>query len=329
MNIYSKVPLRISLFGGSTDYPHYYKNYGSEILNMAINKFVRIEYRKLNPATLANYRFVYRKIEMLRNSEESENPVFKNIFKFTKIYQPGEYNYQSDLPSMSGVGSSSAFIIAMTNLLNFIKYKKTLNSKNLANQAIFFEQKILRECVGVQDQITCAHGGFNRISIDKKGNYKVKNLMNNYHNRINLLTDSLLLIYSGVRRFSNVEALSQKKKIIQSDLSFLSESALNAEKIIKNKNVSIYEIGRLLKSNWEIKKTLSKRMTIPQSEEIISLCMKNQGIGGKVIGTGNGGFVLFQVKKEYQKCLIKKLKKFLVLKFKCFNEKPSINEVII
>jgi D-glycero-alpha-D-manno-heptose-7-phosphate kinase len=230
---------------------------------------------------------------------------------------------------MSGVGSSSAFVIAMINLLNFIKYKKKLDSKNLANQAIFFEQEILKECVGVQDQIICAYGGFNRISIDKKGNYKVKNLMNNYHKRINLLTDSLLLIYTGVRRFSNHEALSQKNKIIQSDLSFLSESALNAEKIIKNKNVSIYEIGRLLKSNWEIKKTLSKKMTIPQSEEIISLCMKNGGVGGKVLGTGNGGFVLFQVKKEYQRFLIKKLKKFLVLKFKCFNGKPSINEVII
>lgn len=329
MNIYSKVPLRISLFGGSTDYPHYYKNHGSQILNMAINKFVRIEYRKLNPATSVNYRFVYRKIEMLRSFKESQNPVFRNIFKFLKIYPPGEYNYQCDLPSMSGVGSSSAFVIAMTNLLNFIKYKKTLDSKNLANQAIFFEQEILKECVGVQDQIACAHGGFNRISIDKKGNYKVKNLMNNYHKRINLLTDSLLLIYSGVRRFSNVEALSQKKKIIQSDLSFLSESASNAEKIIKNKNVSIYEIGRLLKSNWEIKKTLSKKMIISQTEEIINLCMKNGGIGGKVIGTGNGGFVLFQVKKDYQKFLIKKLKKFLVMKFNCYNKKPSINEVII
>lgn len=326
MNIFSSTPLRISLFGGGTDMPEYFSKHGSKILSFAIDKFVRVEFRKVPMFSKINYRFIYSKTESLYSFENSNNPVFKNIFSFTKSKKTfGEYIYQSDLPSMSGVGSSSAFTISMLNLLNYIKKIKKIDPYSLSKKAIYFEQKILNEKVGIQDQIACAYGGFNKINISRDGNFQVKKLYNQNKKNIKKLVQSLFLIHTGRYRFASDTEKTKKFNLI--DLSYLAQAADEGEKIIKSKKLITDEIGKLLFETWKIKKSISNNVSSPEADYIIETAIKNGANGGKVIGAGNGGFVLLQVPKKYQKKIFKIFAKFLIVKVNCFNKPPQINEI--
>ncbi len=326
MSIYSKVPLRVSLFGGGTDMPEYFSQHGSRILSFAIDKYIRVQFRRNPKYSNSNFRFIYSKTEELHSYNSSSNPVFKNIFKFTGCdHQHGEYIYQSDMPSMSGIGSSSAFVISMLNLLNFLKSRKKTSSKELADKSIFFEQKILQEKVGIQDQVACSYGGFNSIKISKNGSFSVKNIYNKKNKlKIKKLLRSFLLIHSGKYRYaSDIEKVKQFDKI---DLSFLSDAAIEAEKNITSKNFDIYEIGRLLGETWKIKKSISENITSPEIDYIYDMVIKKGGIGGKLIGAGGGGFLLMQVPEDTQKIVSKTFSNKLIFKIDCTNNKPQIDE---
>lgn len=325
MNILSKVPLRVSLFGGGTDMPEYFSKNQGKVLSLAINKFIYVQYRELPNYSKFKYRFIFNKTEELDSPEYSSNPVFKNIFRFKNLKKlGGEYIYQSDLPSRSGVGSSSAFVIAMLNLLAFIKFNKENKSQSLAEDSIFFEQKILAEKVGIQDQIACSFGGFNLIKIFNDGKFKVNNLYSENKSKIDELTSSFLIIHSNKYRYaSDIEAAKSFDKI---DLSYLSQAAEEGANIIKSKTSNIFEIGRLLKETWKIKKRLSNNTTTTEINDIIDIAIKNGATGGKVIGAGGGGFVLIQISEKKQKKIIDIFKRNIIHKFSCFGDKPIIQK---
>ena len=326
MSIYSKVPLRVSLFGGGTDMPEYFSQHGSRILSFAIDKYIRVQFRKNPKYSTSNYRFIFRNTEELYTYSSSSNPVFKNIFKFMESEQQfGEYIYQSDMPSMSGIGSSSAFAICMLNLLNFLKSGKKIKSKELAKKSIFFEQKILKEKVGIQDQIACSYGGFNIIKVSKDGQFNVENIYNKKNKlKIKKLLNSFLLIHTGKYRYAS--DMEKQKKFGYLDLSYLNEASIEAEKKLKSKKFELYEIGKLLNETWKIKKTISDSVSSPQIDYLYDLIIKKGGIGGKLIGAGGGGFLLVQVPEEKQKKIIEFFSKKLIFKIKCCNSKPQIYE---
>jgi len=222
--IISKTPYRISFFGGGSDYPDWYKkdkNYG-EVISTTINRHLYISYRMLPPFFSHKFRICYSKIEQTKLINQIKHRVVRNALNFYKIKEGLEIHYDGDMPSRSGVGSSSAFVVGLLNILNFYN-NNYLSKKDLSNLSIDFEHNILKESVGSQDQIAVTYGGFNVIKI-QKNNFVVKNLNNHNDNYFSKLNKNLVLIYTGQSRisqniaktFTGQLANTKKKNILKS-----------------------------------------------------------------------------------------------------------------
>lgn len=200
--IISKTPYRISFFGGGSDYPSWYLKHGGLVISTTINKYIYITCRELPPYFKHKNRIVYSKIEMVKNINEIKHSVVKSVlksFKKEKIFKKSglEIHYDGDLPSRTGVGSSSAFVVGLLNLLNNF-FNKKVSKKTLVGQSIYLEQKILKEVVGSQDQIATCYGGFNEIFFSQNGKYLIHPLLTNSKDLSNL-EDQLFLVFSGIR----------------------------------------------------------------------------------------------------------------------------------
>ena len=171
--IISKTPLRISLFGGGTDFPEYFKNQRTTIIGGTIDKYIYITIKKTDfNQDKKNIKIFYKNNEFVKKVTEIKHKVIKKIFKDYKLNKNVELHIISDLPSNSGLGSSSAFTCGMINLIEYFVSKRSLNEKKLANKTILYEREKLKENVGFQDQIFASYGGFNKI--DLKKDFKVK-----------------------------------------------------------------------------------------------------------------------------------------------------------
>ena len=167
--IISKTPYRISFFGGGSDYPEWYTKNGGKILSSTIDKYIYLSFRELPPYFGFKYRIVWSNVENTNHTKNIKHNVVRNLLPFMKIKKGIELHYQADLPARSGMGSSSSFIVGLLNSIMSYK-KKKISKVNLANQSIFFENKVLNEIVGIQDQISASVGGFNKININKNNN---------------------------------------------------------------------------------------------------------------------------------------------------------------
>ena len=198
--IVSKTPFRISFFGGGTDYPKWYLKYGGKVISTSIDKYCYISCRELPPFFSHNHRIVYSKIENAKKINQIKHPVVRAILTRFNVKRGLEIHHDGDLPAKSGIGSSSSFTVGMLNAL-YAMQKKKINKFQLANQAIFLEQNILRENVGSQDQIAAAYGGFNYINFSKNGTFKI--LKNNFKKKnINRIEESIVLCYTSLARIS-------------------------------------------------------------------------------------------------------------------------------
>jgi len=204
----SKTPLRISLFGGGTDFPEFFKNQKSLIIGGTIDKYI---YITLNDQVLKgaskNIKLFYSKIEKVNNIKKIKHRVIKELFKSYKIKNDIELHIASDLPAFTGLGSSSAFSVGLQNLLNYYRGKR-INKKNLTLKTIELERDILGEVVGYQDQIHASYGGFNYLEI-KKNNFKVKNFIKK---KIKKLENNLILVFKRNSRKENNIKKKKKKK---------------------------------------------------------------------------------------------------------------------
>ena len=165
--IISKTPYRISFFGGGTDYKEWYSNYGSEIISASINKYIYLSLRSLPPFFKKKNRVIYSLTEEIDNFNQIKLFPLKKILIDEKIKNGIEFHYDGQMPAKSGVGSSSSFVVGLINLCSSIK-NKNLTKYELAKKAIYIERNLLKEVVGIQDQIATSFGGFNYIKIDKK-----------------------------------------------------------------------------------------------------------------------------------------------------------------
>ncbi len=321
--IISKTPYRISFFGGGSDYPLWYKKNGGEVISTTINKYLYLSVRNLPIFFKHKYRIVYSKIETANNPNQIKFHVIKKLIKYYKINHGLEIHYDGDLPARSGMGSSSCFVVGLLNTINnYLKINKNVNQ--LANQSIFFEQKILRELVGSQDQVAASYGGFNLIKFKKSGKFNVQkfDINNNFFNKLN---ENLVLIFTGINRTSNEIASTYvnkfnntKKKEMIELISFVQE----AKKIIKNKSLS--EFGDLLHESWLLKKSISQKISTYKINEIYENALRCGARGGKLLGAGGGGFLLFYVPKEKKRNFLKKFNKLLVIDFKFSNKGSTI-----
>jgi D-glycero-alpha-D-manno-heptose-7-phosphate kinase len=304
--IISKTPYRISFFGGGSDYPEWYNKFEGEVISSTINKYLYISCRELPNFFDHKYRVVYSKVEEVKSIQDIQHKVVKFALIEQKIKDNLEIHYDGDLPSRSGMGSSSSFVVGLLNALNEYN-KKKLSKKLLANQSIHFEQNVLRECVGSQDQIASSFGGFNSIIFNKKNTFKVNKIKNAEQFKKKLI-NNLALLYTGKQRTAQeiakkfiINITSSKKKEIHSIL----ECVSLAKDLIKK--MQLNEFGLLLEESWRMKKKLHKDISNNELDYIYDLGKKNGALGGKILGAGGGGFFLFYVPFEKRSFFLKKM----------------------
>ncbi len=292
--IISKAPMRISLFGGSTDYKEFYEKHNSIIIGATINKYAysTIRYR---PAIVGkDYVVTYSQIERTDKLEEIKNPLIRETLRFYKVFNPIELNFASDIPSRTGLGGSSSCCVSLAHsictLMGIPKDKH-----QICLDAIKIERDILKEAGGIQDQIWACYGGFNMITIDKDGTFGVRKMPVDEDFRKEFEA-SLLLIYTRKQRIDNSAAIHEdkdKKKILQ-----ISRQAL--DEFI---NQDLKSIGKLLHESWKEKRELSKNISNIYIDSVISDVMSKGSYGAKLLGSGDGGFVLVICDKQVKKKL--------------------------
>lgn len=321
--IISRAPFRISFFGGGTDYPVWYKENGGVVLSTTINKYCYITLRYLPPFFPHKHRIVYSKVEMVKDVNEILHPAVRETLNFLKIDKGMEIHHDGDLPAKTGLGSSSSFTVGLLNSLYALK--GIIPSKlQLTKEAIHIERDILKENVGAQDQAAAAHGGFNKIIFNGDDEIKVEPITIKKE-RIRQLEDHLLLFFTGFSRFASDVAKDQIENIPKKRRELVLMGQMVDEAVdILNKEEDILEFGKLLDKTWQIKKTLSNKISTPEIDNIYQRAMKAGAIGGKLLGAGRGGFILFFVPPENQPRIREELKNLLEVKFNFENEGSQI-----
>jgi D-glycero-alpha-D-manno-heptose-7-phosphate kinase len=298
--IITKTPYRLSFFGGGTDHPEWFNEYGGKVLSTTFDKYCYISMRHLPPFFEHKYRIVYSQIESVNLISEIQHPVVREVLKHNKYKKGLEIHHDGDLPARSGLGSSSSFTVGMLNALNALNGKYSSPQK-LATSAIHVEQDLIKECVGSQDQIAAAYGGLNKIEFYRNGSFSVEPMIIG-KNRAQELNNNLMLFFSGISRFSSEIAKEQVLNIknCHSQMNEIQDMVDEGASILNNVNTPIEEFGRLMDRAWKIKRGLSSKVTNKRIEEIYDAAIKSGATGGKVLGAGGGGFILFFVKAEEQ-----------------------------
>lgn len=298
--IICQTPLRVSFFGGGTDLPEYFEQHGGAVLGSAIDKFIYHSVTRF-PSELFEHsvRLAYSKVEHVRCVDDIEHKPFREILKFVGIEKDIEISLAADLPAFSGLGSSSSFTVGALNALN--AYKGQFLSRNeLARMAIHIERDRLSEAVGCQDQIFAAFGGINLVEFISRDNFIVNRVVMSAQ-RIQELNDSLLLFFTGVkRRACDIE----RRKI--NNIDQIRGSLLNIHRLVEKAhvlltgNASLTGFGELLDETWRQKRELDPAMSQPQVELMYERAKTAGAVGGKLLGAGGGGFMLFFVPADRQ-----------------------------
>lgn len=296
-----RTPLRVSFFGGGTDYPEYIAQNRGAVLGMAIDKYVYISALKIGPFLDYKYRLSYSKHERVNQISEIEHPVVRAILSNYEYDQPLDISVLSDLPARSGLGSSSSFTVGFLNLISkILEIRQTKH--DLAKKAISVERDMLLENVGLQDQHHAAFGGINRFDFyPKRTQISPVQISGNV---LEELSESLFIVFTGIARYASETLDKQientKQKLITSELSHLLKLTDQAVDVLESDNSSgiLREFGELLHESWETKRKLSKKVSTPAIDDLYTTARRNGALGGKLCGAGGGGFFLLLVPPE-------------------------------
>lgn len=311
--IISKTPFRVSFFGGGTDYPDYYKKYGGKVLGTAIDKYAYLIIRKLPPFFDYNYRVTYSKIESVKDIKEIVHPAVRETLKYLDMKCNISITYDADLPARSGIGSSSTFTVGLVKGLYALN-GKMITKKELAEKAIHIEQNVLKENVGSQDQTFAAYGGFNIIEFMQNGEIVVSPVIISYE-KVKKLEKNLMLFFTGISRFASdiakkqIESIENNKSKLDK-MKLLVDEALH---ILNNKDVD--EFGKLLDYTWNLKRKLSSNISNEVIDTMYEKALKAGALGGKLLGAGGGGFMLFYVPEKYHLKVREALKDYIYVPF--------------
>jgi D-glycero-alpha-D-manno-heptose-7-phosphate kinase len=312
--IISRTPYRISFFGGGTDYHTFYQTHGSAVLSTTINRYCYLQCSNLPPFFEHKDRIVWSQVEEVARRQDIRHPVVRAALDYLQINQGVEIHHQGDLPARSGLGSSSAFTVGLLHALYAMRGMIS-SKRELACEAIHIERDVLKENVGVQDQIATAFGGLNKILIRPDGCFEVSPLVIPYA-RVRELRDHLLLFFTGVSRTASDIAGDKIRSIPDKirELHVMREMVDQAENILCSQG-DITQFGELLHEAWTIKKQLSHKIAPVYIDEIYETARAAGAIGGKLLGAGGGGFMLFFVKPEDKPQVCTALKDLLLVPF--------------
>ncbi len=323
--IITRTPLRISFFGGGTDYPVWYREHGGAVLSTAIDKCCYITSRWLPPFFEYQSRVSYSRIENVNDNGAIEHPSVRECLQFLNINEGVEIHHVADLPARTGLGTSSAFTVGL--LLGLYALKNQMRDKHaLAADAIHVEQNLIGEAVGSQDQVSAAYGGFNRVNFNQDDSFEVKRILA-APSRLAALEQNLALYFTGFSRIASeiaqeqLRVTPQKTKELQTMFQMVDE----AENILTTPHRSLDEFGRLLHEGWKVKRSLTQKITNSNINEIYEAGLEAGALGGKLLGAGGGGFMLLYVPPERRETLRLRLKKLLCVPFAFSNRGSQVS----
>jgi D-glycero-alpha-D-manno-heptose-7-phosphate kinase len=296
--IISRTPFRVSFFGGGTDYPEWYREHGGAVLATTIDKYCYISLRELPPFFDHRFRVVYSIVENVRDIAEIQHPAVRGVLEWLKVGKGLEIHHDGDLPARSGMGSSSAFTVGLLNAVHALDGRH-VSREQLATEAIYVEQCVLREHVGLQDQISAAFGGFNHIAVAQNGTYSVSPIVLP-RERLESLQNHLLLVFTGISRTANeiAETIVGNLKNKSIDMHTMRQMVDHAIAILSTPSTDLIEFGRLLRQAWTLKRSMSDRVTNAAVDNLLDVAVHAGAIGGKLLGAGGGGFMLLFVRPE-------------------------------
>lgn len=307
----TRTPFRVSFFGGGTDYADYYLKYGGKVLSTTIDKYCYLSMRPLPPFFDYKSQFTYSRIERFNTADEVQHPLVRSALKFIPTERI-QIAYDADLPASSGMGSSSAFAVGLLQGLHAMRGEYPA-PMTLAEEAVYLEREMCKEAGGVQDQLAAAFGGLNRMEFTADGFHVTP--LELPAERLALFERSFMLVFTGFTHFSGTVAEEQRKNI-SSTLNQLDEMKAMvdvAEDILRGGTPE--DFGRLLHHAWELKRTLSNRIT-NYDIDLLYRRLRNAGVwGGKLLGAGSGGFMLLSVPEEKQEEIRRRFSGFRFVPF--------------
>ena len=303
--IVTRTPLRISLFGGGTDYPEWYMRNRGAVIGLAINKYVYVTAMPLSKLHPYKFRLYWSKIERCDSYNEIEHPVVRAVLKMEDWRYPMGFSIIADLPARNGLGSSSAFTVGFLNALGIYSSKQ-----DLANGAIYVERRLLDEHGGHQDQWLCALGGMNRLDFTDTG-WEVNPVA------ATGIVNSLFLLHTGVARTASNVSAEQKYRTIDGlcDKQLIETLALvdEAYDVLQHQTKStesmVNDISKIMHEAWRIKRTMSSQITNPRIDELYEECLRSGALAGKICGAGAGGFFLAIVPEHAQQCFLERMER--------------------
>jgi len=313
--IITRTPLRISFFGGGTDYPIWYRQHGGAVLTTTIDKCCYITCRWLPPFFDYHSRISYSKMENVIKNDAILHPSVRGCLQYLGIQEGVEIHHIADLPARTGLGTSSAFTVGL--LLGLYALRNQMRDKHaLALDAIHVEQELLQEAVGVQDQAIAAYGGFNRMDFRTDGAVEVKPVLTP-PGRLQELAQHLALYFTGFSRTASEVAKEQIKMTPhrERELQLMYQLVNEAEAMLTSPGRSLDEFGQLLHETWQIKRSLTQAVSNSNIDEIYEAGRSAGALGGKLLGAGGGGFMLFFVPPERRTELRRRLKHLLCVPF--------------
>ena len=305
----------MSFFGGGTDMEDYFKENGGAVLSTTFDKYCYVNVRHLPRFFDYSTELSYSKTERVTNIDEIQHPAIREAMKMLDMREI-RLTYEADLPARSGLGTSSSFAVGMLNAFYALKGKYA-SKKKLADEAIYLERVLCNEAGGWQDQIAASFGGFNRINFNADG-YEVLPVIISPE-RKRQLNDNLMMFFTGFTRFSsdvqkaNKVSSTEEKRV---RLKKMYELVDEAEAILTNKERDLDDFGRLLDLTWRLKKGTGSAISTGSIDELYEKGMAAGALGGKLLGAGGGGFLVFYVQPEKQDAVKEAMKDLLYISFK-------------
>ena len=312
--IITRTPFRMSFFGGGTDMKDFFTEHGGAVISTTFDKYCYVIVRHLPRFFDYSTELSYSKIERVTSIDDIEHPAIRNAMKMLDMHEL-RLTYEADLPARSGLGTSSSFAVGMLNAFYALKGKYA-DKKKLADDAIYLERVLCNEAGGWQDQIAASFGGFNRINFNKDGTYDVYPLII-HPDRKKKLDDNLLMFFTGFTRFSsdmqkaNAKGYHDKTKQLLEMLDLVDR----AQEILTDKNSDLDDFGRLLDHTWKLKRQTGGAITTDSIDALYQRGIDAGALGGKLLGAGGGGFLVFYVQPEKKQAVKEAMKDLLYVPF--------------
>lgn len=311
--VITRTPFRMSFFGGGTDMPNFFKENGGSVLSTTFDKYCYVTVRHLPRFFDYSTELSYSKTERVTSIDAIQHPAIRNAMKMLDMHEI-RLTYEADLPARSGLGTSSSFAVGMLNAFYALKGKYA-DRKKLADEAIYLERDLCDEAGGWQDQIAASFGGFNRIDFNADG-YEVNPIIISPE-RKKQLNNNLMMFFTGFTRFS-AEIQVSTSAAVKDKTAQLKEMLVlvdEAEDILTDKSTDLDEFGRLLDHTWKLKKQVGSKISTDNIDVLYDKAISAGALGGKILGAGGGGFLLFYVQPEKQDAVKKAMDHLLYVPF--------------